>query len=69
MRLSCDNLQWILVFSSSNICPGLCSIMLIPDTGRAEDYADTLVAVYKRKFWVILFSANPIVVCCRTMEL
>ena len=34
MRLSCDNLQWILVFSSSNICPGLCSIMLIPDTGE-----------------------------------
>ena len=30
---------------------------------------DTLVAVYKRKFWVILCCANPIVVCCGTMEL
>ena len=69
MRLSCDNLQWILVFSSSNICPVLCSIMLIPDTEEGGGLRDTLVAVYKRKFWVILFSANPIVVCCRTMEL
>ena len=26
-------------------------------------------AVYKRKFWVILCCANPIVVCCGTIEL
>ena len=58
MRLSCDNLQWILVFSSSNICPVLCSIMLIPDTGRAEDYADTLVPLFTKESFGSSFAAQ-----------